>query len=85
MTLRDFNPVEKITAVPRTLTTDGEPPGADPDVRDIGYYLPSSSLVLYFGDVGYFNGIVRTGQFDIDIAPIQAQTGDFIVTVEQAN
>ena len=85
LTFRDFNRVEKIADLPRPLSTEGVPPGADPDIRDIGYYSPSNNLVLYYGDVGYWNGIVRIGQFDTDIASIEAQSGDFTVTIEQAN
>ena len=40
----------------------GVPAGADPNINDIGYYAPSDDLVFYYGDVGYFNGIVRIGR-----------------------
>lgn len=53
LTFRDFNGVEKIADLPRELSTDGVPPGADPEILDIGYYSPSNNLVLYYGDVGY--------------------------------
>ena len=66
LTFRDFNGVEKIADLPRPLTTAGVPAGADPDVNDIGYYAPSGNLVFYYGDVGYWDGIVRIGQFDTD-------------------
>jgi hypothetical protein len=84
LTFRDFNRVEKIAALPRPLSTDGVPPGADPEIRDIGYYSPSRDLVLYYGDVGYWNGIVRIGRVD-DMGPVQAQSGEFSVTIERAN
>jgi hypothetical protein len=58
---RDFNRVEKIAELPRPLTMEGVPAGADPEINDIGYYAPSRDLVLYYGDVGYFNRIVRIG------------------------
>jgi len=51
---------------PQPLTTTGVPNGDDPEIADIGYYAPSRDLVLYYGDVGYWNGIVRIGQFDSD-------------------
>ena len=55
---------------------DGVPAGADPEINDIGYYPPSNSLVFYYGDVGYFNGIVRIGRFnDRDIELIEQQDG----------
>jgi hypothetical protein len=64
LTLRfgDFNNVEKIARLPRPLTMEGVPAGDDPDINDIGYYAPSGDLVFYYGDVGYWNGIVRIGR-----------------------
>lgn len=38
MTLEDYNSTEKIAYLPRKLSTDGAPPGSDPDVGDIAYY-----------------------------------------------
>ena len=84
LTFRDFNGVEKIANLPRPLTTAGVPAGADPDVNDIGYYAPSGNLVFYYGDVGYWDGIVRIGQFDTDIGLIQRQPDGFDVTIERA-
>jgi hypothetical protein len=82
---RDFNRVEKIAKLPRPLTLDGAPAGADPDVDDIGYYAPSGDLVLYYGDVGYFHGIVRLGRFgDGDLAAIARQPDGFEITLERA-
>lgn len=64
LSFRDFNGVEKIARLPRPLTTAGVPDGADPDIADIGYYAPTQDLVLYYGDVGYWTGIVQVGRFD---------------------
>jgi hypothetical protein len=85
LNIRDFNGVEKIAALPRSLTMDGVPAGDDPDINDIGYYAPSNDLVFYYGEVGYFNGIVRIGQAsgqDIDL--IERQPDGTQITIEQA-
>ena len=82
---RDFNQVEKVAELPRTLTTDGVPPGAKPHIDDIGYYAPTQSLVLYYGEVGYWNGIVRIGRLNpADTALIRRQPDGFQVIIEQA-
>jgi hypothetical protein len=82
---RDFNRVEKIAELPRPLTMEGVPAGDDPEINDIGYYAPSRNLVFYYGDVGYFDGIVRIGRFgNADIDLIQRQRDGFEVTLEQA-
>ncbi|MCS7061557.1 MAG: cyclophilin-like fold protein, partial [Anaerolineae bacterium] len=82
LTFRDFNRVEKITTLPRRLSTEGMPPGDDPLPGDIGYYAPWNNLVFYYGDVGYFNGIVRIGRFEGNVEFIANQTGDFTAIIE---
>src|SRR5690349_15893862 len=77
LSFHDFNRVEKIAQLPRKLSMDGVPAGDDPFPRDIGYYNPSGDLVFYYDDIGYFNGIVRIGQFDGSMEAISSQTGDF--------
>lgn len=84
LSFRDFNGVEKIAQLPRMLSMDGVPAGDDPLPRDIGYYNPSGDVVFYYDDVGYFNGIVRIGQFDGGVDAIVSQTGDFTARIERA-
>ena len=84
LTFRDLNRVEKIARLPRPLTTAGAPEGDDPDIADIGYYAPANDLVLYYGEVGHWSGLVRIGRFDTaDIAFIRDQPDGFQVAVEQ--
>ena len=85
LTFRDLNGVEKIARLPRALTMDGVPAGDDPEIRDIGYYAPSNNLVLYYGDVGYWNGIVRIGQYDGSTESVQGLVDGATVTIERAS
>jgi hypothetical protein len=85
LTFKDFNKVEKIAKLPRPLSMQGVPEGDDPDIRDIGYYQPSGDLVFYYGDVGYWNGIVRIGRFDDPMELIEQQASDFRVTIERTD
>ena len=83
VTLTDFHGVEKVGELPRTLTMSGVPAGADPDVNDIGYYRPTNGLVFYYGDVGYFDGIVRIGRLSsADMQLIRSQSGSFTIIIE---
>ena len=85
LSFRDLNGVEKIAKLAGPVTTDGVPDGADPDIADIGYYAPTQDLVLYYGDVGYWNGIVRIGSFDDSQSSFVGDQPDgFRVTVEPA-
>jgi hypothetical protein len=81
---RDFNRVEKIAKLPKPLTMEGVPAGDDPEINDIGYYAPSGDLVLYYGDVGYWNGIVRIGQLRAeDMSIIERQPDGFELTIDR--
>jgi len=80
----DLNNVEKIAPLPRELSLDGAPEGDDPAVGDIGYWAPDGDLVFYYGDVGFWNGIVRIGAFDGEMDAIERQSDDFSVTIERA-
>lgn len=84
LTFTDLNRVEKIARLPRPLTTNGVPAGADPDINDIGYYSPSNDLVLYYGDVGYWNGIIRIGTLIEGMPTIARQPDGFTATISRA-
>jgi hypothetical protein len=84
LTFSDFNNVEKIAPLPRELSLDGVPEGDDPEIGDIGYWAPGGDLVFYYGDVGFWNGIVRLGEFDSGLDAVERQSGDFNVTISRA-
>ena len=84
LTMDDLNGLEKTGPLPRALTTHGAPRGSDPEPNEIGYYTPGHDLVLYYGDVGYYNGIIRIGRFDTAIDAIAGQPDGISVTVERA-
>lgn len=84
LTFRDYNRVEKIATLPRVLSTHGLPAGADPDVNDIGYYAPTGDLVLYYGSVGYWDGIVRLGILPDGMPEIASQPDGFTATFARA-
>jgi hypothetical protein len=83
LSIRDFNRLEKVAKLPRPLTMEGVPAGDDPEINDLGYYAPSGDLVFYYGDVGYFDGIVRIGRFsgqDMDL--VERQPDGREITIE---
>lgn len=82
LTLEDLHGLEKTGPLPRALTTEGVPRGADPEVDEIGYYAPGRDLVFYYGDVGYFPGIIRIGRFTDPIDVIADQPDGFSATLE---
>jgi hypothetical protein len=64
LTLKDYASTEKISDLPRRLSTDGAPPGFDPSVGDIAYYAPWGNLAIYYRDFAYSDGLVSLGTLD---------------------
>lgn len=85
LTFSDYNALEKTAHLDPALTMDGMPAGDDPNPGEIGWYGPSSALVLYHGDVGFWNGIARLGTFAHDgIELLGDGPSDVTVTLARA-
>ncbi|MEP7213639.1 MAG: cyclophilin-like fold protein [Acidobacteriota bacterium] len=67
LTLEDYAKTEKTSNLPKKLSTEGSPAGSDPDVGDIAYFAPWGTLVIYYKDFGYSNGLVILGKIDGDM------------------
>lgn len=61
LTLTDYEATEKISDLPKRLSTKGAPPGSDPSVGDICYYAPWGNLAVFYRDFGYSSGLVKLG------------------------
>jgi hypothetical protein len=68
LTLNDHAATEKVSDLPRRLTTAGAPSGVDPAPGDIAYYAPWGNLAIYYKDFGYSAGLVRLGTIDSGLA-----------------
>jgi hypothetical protein len=67
LTLKDYAETEKISALPRKLSTEGAPPGSDPSIGDITYYAPWGNLAVFYKDFGYSQGLVKLGRIDFGV------------------
>jgi hypothetical protein len=59
--LEDYHSTEKISDLPRRLSTQGAPAGIDPSPGDITYYAPWGNLAIFYKDFGYSSGLVKLG------------------------
>ena len=82
LTLEDYARTEKISDLPKRLSTEDAPPGSDPSVGDIAYYAPWGNLAIYYRDFGYSNGLVILGKIDGDIKALNVP-GSVEVTIER--
>jgi hypothetical protein len=69
LVFNDFNNVEKVATLGRSLTVRGVPDADAPVPGEIGYYSPLQTLVLYYENPGEWPGLVRMGRtgFDVDV------------------
>ena len=67
LTLEDYHATEKISLLPRKLSTDGAPAGYDPSPGDLAYYAPWGNLAIFYRDFGYSTGLVRLGTILADL------------------
>jgi hypothetical protein len=81
LTLEDYAQTEKITYLPRKLSTAGAPEGSDPSVGDITYYAPWGNLAIFYKDFRYSSGLIQLGRVDSGIEAL-AVPGPLKVTIE---
>lgn len=80
-TLEDYVGTEKVSDLPKRLSTQGAPAGDDPSIGDIAYYAPWGNLAIFYRDAGYASGLVILGKIDSGIEALQGQ-GSKSVTIE---
>jgi len=84
LVLEDYAKTEKISDLPKRLSTEGAHAGSDPDVGDIAYYAPWGNLAIFYRDSGYANGLVILGKVDGDTVAFNAP-GSVEATIELVN
>ena len=84
VTLEDYAATEKITVLPRKLSTEGAPAGSDPSPGDIAYYAPWGNLAIFYKDAGHASGLVLLGRVDSPIEAVRT-AGRSKVTIERAD
>lgn len=81
LTLEDFASAEKISDLPKRLSTEDAPSGSDPSVGDIAYYAPWGNLAIFYRDSGYASGLVILGKLD-DGIEVLSVSGPVAATIE---
>ena len=81
LTLKDYAETEKISDLPKKLSTESAPSGSDPSVGDITYYAPWGNLAIFYRDFGYSSGLVILGKIDSGIKALNV-LGSVKVTIE---
>ena len=64
LSLDDYNGTEKISDLPKKLTTRGAADGVEPAAGDIAYYAPWGNLAIFYKDFEYSRGLVKLGAIE---------------------
>ena len=83
LALEDYAATEKISYLPRKLSTAGAPVGSDPSAGDSAYYAPWGNLAIFYKDAGYAKGLLPLGRIDSSLEVLRA-TGRSKVTIDRA-
>ena len=81
LTLEDYASTEKISDLPKRLSTEGALSGSDPSVGDIAFYAPWGNLAIFYRDAEYANGLIILGKIDGDAAAFNVP-GSLKMTIE---
>jgi hypothetical protein len=85
LTLSDYRRTEKISDLPRRLSTAGAPAGHDPEVGDIAYYAPWGNLPIFYEAGEYSPGLVKLGHIDSAIEALADDSGELTVTITRSD
>jgi len=84
VTLKDYAGTEKISDLPKRLSTEGAPRGFDPSVGDIACYAPWGKLAIFYRDFEYSTGLIKLGEIASGAATL-SRPGSVQATITLAN
>ncbi|WP_095058136.1 MULTISPECIES: cyclophilin-like fold protein [Pseudomonas] len=80
LTLDDYASTEKISVLPKPLSTQGAPAGFTPSVGDIAFYAPWGNLAIFHKGFKYSSGLIKLGKIDSGLE-VLARPGSLEVTI----
>lgn len=82
--LTDYASTEKVSDLPKKLSTAGAPAGYKASAGDITYYAPWGNLAIFYKDFSYAGGLVKLGHIDGDLNALAKQNNAFWVVFKRA-
>ncbi|MFF9607241.1 cyclophilin-like fold protein [Streptomyces sp. NPDC014684] len=85
LTLNDYAGTEKISGLPKKLSTAGSPSGTAAKAGDVTLYAPWGNLAIFYEDFPHSEGLVKIGEFTDNIDDFARRNGNFKVTITAAD
>lgn len=83
LTLEDYASTEKVSDLPKALSTKGAPSGTAAKAGDLTYYAPWGNLAIFYKDFRHAAGLIKFGTLDSGV-DIMRKKGPFKVTIRHA-
>ena len=84
LTLEDYDDIERISDLPRRLSTVQAPDGMTPEAGDITYYAPWGNLAIFARGRAYARSLIPLGKVDSGL-PVLQRHGPLAVQIRVAN
>ena len=84
LTLEDYDDIERISDLPRRLSTVQAPDGITPEAGDITYYAPWGNLAIFARGRAYARSLIPLGKVDSGL-PVLQRHGPLAVQIRVAN
>jgi hypothetical protein len=81
LTLEDYSKTEKISDLPKKLTTKGAPAAITPKSGDIAFYAPWGNLAIFYRDGHHSPGLIKLGEINSNAEAFHVP-GSLNVTIE---
>lgn len=82
--LRDYNHAEKISELPRKLSTKGAPEGYEPFAGDLVLFVPWGNLAIFYKDAAWYPGLVKIGRLTVGVDVLAGLEDGASVRIEKA-
>lgn len=83
LSLEDYAATEKVSDLPKRLSTTGAPPGMTPVAGDFTYYAPWGNLAIFHKDFRYSTGLIKLGHINVGLATLR-RAGPLKATISVA-
>lgn len=82
LTMEDYAAIERVSSLPRKLSTQGAPDGMAPVAGELTHYAPWGNLALFIKGRSHARGLLPLGKVDEGL-PLLAQAGPYQVRIER--
>ena len=82
LTMTDYDTIERVSDLPRKLSTQGAPEGMAPVVGELTHYAPWGNLAIFIKPRSYSRSLLPLGKIDDGLA-IVSRPGPYEMRIER--